>query len=127
MDDMQKRLGIDAGKDSGPGWNIKNLGVEFGRLTLGSGGRTRYGLPLSFRTSAQDVSLDNLAALKLQAVLEIPPQKYVFDPYQLEFTTEKGDLRFAYPPEKKVNNLVGTVRIKAIRWRQYKASTPTFR
>ena len=70
MDDMQKRLGIDAGKDSGPGWNIKTLGVEFGRLTLGSGGRTRYGLPLSFRTSAQDVSLDNLAALKLQAVLK---------------------------------------------------------
>ncbi len=122
MDDMQKRLGIDAGKDSGPGWNIKNLGVEFGRLTLGSGGRTRYGLPLSFRTSAQDVSLDNLAALKLQAVLEIPPQKYVFDSYQLEFTSEKGELRFAYPPEKKVNNLVGMVRIKAIRWRQYRAA-----
>jgi hypothetical protein len=122
MDDMQKRLGTDAGKDSGPGWIVKNLGVEFGRLTLGSGGRKQYGLPLSFRTKAQDVELDNLAALKLQAVLEIPPQKYVFDSYQLEFTSERGELRFAYPPEKKVNNLVGTVRLKAIRWRQYKAS-----
>ncbi len=77
---------------------------------------------MSFRTTAQDVALDNLAALKLQAVLEIPPQRYVFDSYQLEFTSEKGELRFAYPPEKKVNNLVGTVRLKAIRWRQYKAS-----
>ena len=122
MDDMQKRLGTNGGGDSGPGWKIKNLGIEYGRLTLGSGGRKQYGLPLSFRTTAQDVALDNLAALKLQAVLEIPPQKYVFDSYQLEFTSEKGELRFSYPPEKKVNNLVGTVRLKAIRWRQYKAS-----
>ena len=122
MDDMQKRLGTDGGEDSGPGWIIKNLGIEYGRLTLGSGGRKQYGLPLSFRTKAQDVALDNLAALKLQAVLEIPPQEYVFDSYQLEFTSEKGELRFAYPPEKKVNNLVGTIRLKAIRWRQYRAS-----
>jgi hypothetical protein len=122
MDDMQKRLGTGGGLDSGPGWIIKNLGVEFGRLTLGSGGRKQYGLPLSFRTKAQDVALDNLAALKLQAVLEIPPQKYVFDSYQLELMSERGELRFAYPPEKKVNNLVGTVRLRTIRWRQYKAS-----
>lgn len=123
MDDMQKRLGTDGdGKNSGPGWMIKTLGIEYGRLTLGSGGRRQYGLPLSFRTTAQDVALDNLTALKLQAVLEIPPQKYVFDSYQLEFTSEKGELRFAYPPEKNVNNLVGTVRLKGIRWRQYKAS-----
>ena len=67
---------------------------------------------LSFRTRAQDVALDNLAALRLQAVLEIPPQKYVFDSYQLEFTSEKGELRFAYPPEKNVNNLVGTIRLQ---------------
>ena len=122
MDDMQKRLGTNGGEDSGPGWIVKNLGVEYGRLTLGSGGRKQYGLPLSFRTKAQDVALDNLAALKLQAVLEIPPQEYIFDSYQLEFTSERGELRFAYPPEKKVNNLVGTVRLKAIRWRQYRAS-----
>jgi len=122
MDDMQKRLGTNGGNDSEPGWRVRNLIIDYGRLTLGSGGRKQYGLPLSFRTRAQDVALDNLAALKLQAVLEIPPQKYVFDSYQLEFTSEKGELRFAYPPEKNVNNLVGTIRLKGGRWRQYKAS-----
>jgi hypothetical protein len=122
MDDMQKRLGGDGREDAGPGWRIKSLGIAFGRLTLGSGGRKQYGLPLSFRTKAEDVALDNLAALKLQAVLEIPPQRYAFDSYQLEFTSEKGELRFSYPPEKNLNNLVGTIRLKSIRWRQYKAS-----
>jgi hypothetical protein len=122
MDDMQKRLGATGQDDSGPGWKVKELIVDYGRLTLGSGGRKQYGLPLGFRTRAADVALDNLAALKLQAVLEIPPQKYVFDSYQLEFTSEQGELRFSYPPEKNVNNLVGTIRLEAIRWRQYKAS-----
>jgi hypothetical protein len=119
---MQKRLAGDGREDAGSGWRIKSLGIAFGRLTLGSGGRKQYGLPLSFRTKAEDVALDNLAALKLQAVLEIPPQRYAFDSYQLEFTSEKGELRFSYPPEKNLNNLVGTIRLKSIRWRQYKAS-----
>jgi hypothetical protein len=124
MDDMQKRLGLGktGEEDSGPAWKVKELIIDYGRLTLGSGGRRQYGLPLGFRTRAQDIALDNLAALKLQAVLEIPPQRYVFDSYQLEFTSEQGELRFAYPPEKNVNNLVGTIQLKAIRWRQYKAS-----
>lgn len=122
MDDMQKRLGTDGEKDAGPGWRVKDLIIDYGRLTLGSGGRKQYGLPLGFRTRAENVALDNLAALKFQAVLEIPPQRYVFDSYQLEFTSERGELRFAYPPEKNVNNLVGTIHLKAIRWRQYKAS-----
>ncbi|HEY5811754.1 MAG TPA: hypothetical protein VIT23_03760, partial [Terrimicrobiaceae bacterium] len=122
MDDTQKRLGVGGEKKAGPGWRVKNLIIDYGRLTFGSGGQNRYGLPLSFRTRAENVALDNLAALKLQAVMEIPPQKYVFDSYQLEFTSEKGELRFSYPPEKNVNNLVGTVRLSDIRWRQYKAS-----
>jgi len=122
MDDMQKRLGTGGKGDSGPGWKVKDLIIDYGRLTLGSGGRRQYGLPLSFRTRAQEVALDNLASLRLQAVLEIPPQKYVFDSYQLEFTSEQGELRFAYPPDKNLNNLVGTIRLKGIRWRQYRAS-----
>jgi hypothetical protein len=126
MDDMQKRLGTDGGGDSGPGWTIKTLGIEYGRLTLGSGGRRQYGLPLSFRTTAQDVALTTSPHSNSRRSRN-SPQKYVFDSYQIEFTSEKGELRFAYPPEKKVNNLVGTIRLKGIRWRQYKASGPTCR
>jgi hypothetical protein len=59
---------------------------------LGSGGRKQYGLPLGFRTRAADVALDNLAALKLQAVLEIRRSR--LDSYQLEFTSEQGELRY---------------------------------
>ena len=120
MDDAQKRMG--SGQPGSPGWKVRKLDIKFGRLVLGSGGRAEYGLPLNFQTSAQDVSLDNLAALKMQAGLEIPAQDYAFESYQLRFSTQPGELRFAYPPEKKENNLVGTVRLSSLLWRQYRAA-----
>ena len=100
----------------------RSLGIAFGRLTLGSGGRRHYGLPLSFRTKARTSPSTTSRRSNSRPCFEIPPQRYAFDSYQLEFTSEKGELRFAYPPEKNLNNLVGTIRLKGIRWRQYKAS-----
>jgi len=121
MEDAQKRFG---GQDSTsdpnqPGWMVKQFTLVGGSLILGSGGRRNYGLPLTFRTSAQDVSLENLASLRAQAVLEIPSQQYQFEQYQLEFTSQAGELRLAYPPDQ--NNLVGTIHLDDVRWRQYRA------
>jgi len=120
MDDAQKRMG--GAKNGAPGWKIRSLEIKFGRLVLGSGGRVEYGLPLNFQTSAQEVSFDNLAALKMRAGLEIPAQDYAFESYQIKFSTQKGELRFAYPPEKNENNLVGTIRLDSILWRQFRAA-----
>ncbi len=122
MEDAQKGFGGESGgSPSGqPGWTVKQFTLVQGRLVLGSGGRSNYGLPLTFRTSAQDVSLENLASLRAQAVLEIPAQEYKFEQYQLEFTSQAGEMRLAYPPDQ--NNLVGTIQLDTIRWRQYRAS-----
>jgi hypothetical protein len=119
MDEMQKR---SSGNGPGAAWKIERVDVKFGRLVLGGAGRREYGLPLNFQTEVTDVALDNLTSLKMQAVLDVPAQEYRFDTYQLEFQSERGELRFAYPPEKGENNLVGTIRITSINWRQYKAS-----
>jgi len=129
MEDIQKRLGSHPAAaaippdTNNPGWIIQRLFIHRGELVIGSGGRKQYGLPLNFYANAQDVALDNLASLKAQTTLEIPPQKYTFDSYQLEFTTaEGGNLKFSYPPEKQEKNLVGQIRLKDVRWRQYRAS-----
>jgi hypothetical protein len=131
MDDAQARfarppVGSESSNDPvaepTPGWIVKRFVLVDGRLILGSGGRTNYGLPLTFRTSAEDVSLENLASLRAQAIMEIPSQAYTFENYQLEFTSREGELRLAYPPEKNENNLVGTIYLDDIRWRQYRAS-----
>ena len=119
MEAAKKRIagGTDA---PGSGWRIRRFDVKFGSVVIGSGGRTEYGLPLNFRTTAENVSLDDLAALTLRGSLEIPAQDYRFPSYQIEISTEPGSLQFSYPPERAMSNVVGTVHIKNIRWRQYR-------
>ena len=124
MEDAQKRFGgvaDPAASQKAPGWMIRSLVIDFGKLVVGSAGRVQYGLPLNFRTRARDVSLDNLASLQMQAALEIPSQTYDFESYQLTVKTEAGDLRFSYPPEEARKNLVGKIFIDQVRWRQYEA------
>lgn len=110
----------DAGGDQ-PQWSVDELEVKFGKLVLGSGGDADVGLPLEFETTAQNIALDNLAALELQAVLTVPKQSYHFADYQLEIDDVEGDLRFAYPPEKGEKNLVQKLDIAGLRWRQFQA------
>lgn len=122
MDEAQKRFASEGEDSKDGGWTVQRFQLTGGKLVIGSGGRASYGLPLTFRTSAENVSLGNLASFRAQAVMEIPAQKYAFDDYQLEFTTQGGELRFAYPPEKEENNLVGTLKIEDLRWRQFRGS-----
>lgn len=121
MEAAKKRMA--EGTDTpAPGWRIGRFDVKFGSVVIGSGGRTEYGLPLNFRTTAANVSLDDLASLTLRGSLEIPAQEYGFPAYQIEISTDPGSLQFSYPPEKAMNNVVGTVRIKNLRWRQFRGS-----
>ena len=122
MEDAQDRLAEKSAGPAGPGWKIGTLQVADGRLIVGSSGHSKYGLPLNFHAEARDIALDNLATLKIQTVFEIPAQTTSFPDYQLEVSTQKGDLQFAYPPEKNENNLVGKVYFDKLRWRQYEAA-----
>jgi hypothetical protein len=120
-DASAKFAGEDAGEDAGPAWIVRRFVLVDGRLVVGSGGRSSFGLPLTFRTSAEDVSLRDLASLRARGALEIPAQEYAFDAYQLEVSSRSGELRFSYPPDKHQDNLVGTLRLDSVRWRQYVA------
>jgi hypothetical protein len=123
MEDAAARFGgQDGGGEGGvPGWIVRRFTLVDGRLVVGSGGRSSFGLPLTFRTSARDVSLRDLASLHASGAMEIPAQKYAFDAYQLEVESRAGELRFAYPPDQNKDNLVGTLYLDSVRWRQYLA------
>lgn len=110
-----------AGPTDDSQWSVGQLEVKFGQLVLGSGTNADVGLPLEFETVAQNLALDNLAALELQAVLTVPKQSYDLPDYQLEIKDVQGDLRFAYPPEKGEKNLVQKLDIAGLRWRQFDA------
>lgn len=124
MDEAKKNLpAAPETEDRLPGWKVAELQIELGKLVLGSGGNTQYGVPLNFHTRAQNVALDNLAALQFEGGLEIPAQVYAFESYQIELSTQGGDLKFSYPPEKAQSNLVGKIFLDKVRWRQYLADT----
>jgi len=120
MEDTQKRFATGSG--GSPGWTIRTLEIRAGALVVGSSGRSQYGFPLNFRASARDVELDNLASLKIETAFEIPAADYEFETYQIRLSTDGGDLRFSYPPEKGEKNLVGKVFMNRIVWRQYESS-----
>jgi hypothetical protein len=73
--DATKKRMASGEETAAPGWHIRRLDIKFGSVVIGSGGRTQYGLPLNFRTTAEGVSLDDLASLTLRGSLEIPSQE----------------------------------------------------
>lgn len=101
------------------GWRARRLDVNFGRLIIAVGGRSEVGLPLTFRTQGENVSLSSLAGLNLNLVLNIPPDDYDFPAYELAFKNVRGELRFNYPPDKRQNNLVNVVKMDRGRWRNF--------
>lgn len=121
MEKTRQRFGGGEKSGSGQGWKIQRLEVAFGSLIVGGAGGRQYGLPLNFHTTAENVSLDDLASLSIKGGLEIPAHGYKFPAYQIEVETKPGELLFAYPHREGVENIVGTVGISKLRWRQYVA------
>lgn len=106
---------------AGLDWVIEALRIEYGSLILGGEKLGQVGLPLSFSTSATDVRLDSLASLRLRADLEIRTQDFSFPPLQLDLFQLGGDLKFSYPSEEDLNNLVNVLRLDRLQWRQFSA------
>lgn len=101
------------------GWRVKALEVNFGRLIIAVGGRSEVGLPLTFQTRAENVSLSSLAGMNLNLVLTIPPDDYDFPGYDLSLGNVRGDVRLNYPPKEDKNNLVNVVKFDSARWRNF--------
>src|SRR5262249_8273989 len=101
-------------------WTANRLRVDLGRLVLTFNGVDRAALPLNFRTEPRHVTLGDLAALRLAAALEVPKQSYTFPGFDLELIDVEGELRFDYPPGQTRDNVVNTLKVAEIRWRNYR-------
>ena len=103
------------------GWKIKRINVAFGQLVIANDGKARLPLPLQFTSSAENLNLGKLSDLKLALDLKVPVEDYIFPGYKLELRQLGGNIRFDLPPQTGQNNLVQTLRMKEVRWRQFKA------
>jgi hypothetical protein len=112
--------------DAGPPWTVRQLRVELGRLVVTYNGLDRASIPLAFRTDARNVVLGDLATLRLAAALDVPRQDYRFPGFDLELLGVEGELRFDYPPGGERDNVVNTLRVDHIRWRDYRITDGWF-
>ncbi len=103
------------------GWNVREMKVNFGRVVIAVGGRSQFGLPLAFYTTARNLSLSSLAGLNVELVLKVPTEDYDFPAYDLSLARVRGDLRFNYPPDVLRNNIVNVVKFDRARWRNFHA------
>jgi hypothetical protein len=100
-------------------WTVRSLRADLGKIVITFQGVNRASLPLNFRTDAHDVSLGDLATLRLAAALQVPKQSYTFPGFDLGLIGVEGELRFDYPPGQATDNVVNTLHVEAIRWRDY--------
>jgi hypothetical protein len=103
------------------GWKVKRISVDYGQLVIAADGKARLPLPLQFSTSAENLNLGKLSDLKLALDLKVPREDYLFPDYKLELRQLGGDIKFDLPPRSGGNNLVQTLRMSEVRWRQFHA------
>src|SRR5262249_25596112 len=100
-------------------WTVRNVRAELGRLVLTFKGVDRVGLPLGFRTDAHNVSLGDPPSLRLGAALPVPRPSYDIPGLDLFLVDVEGELRFDYPPGNVRDNVVNTLKVAEISWRNY--------
>lgn len=128
FDELSKRQAETETPAAGPApapddtsWKLKKFNIAYGQLVIANGGTARLPLPLTFSTSAENLNLGKLSDLKLALDLKVPQEDYLFPGYKLELIQLGGNIRFDLPPKTGSNNLVQTLRMKEVRWRQFHA------
>lgn len=103
-----------------PPWTIRSFSMAHGRLAIATGAG-RVSLPLPFETRARDIQLDSPGDWNVELDIQVPPGDYDFPAYQLALDQLTGTLRFGLPPDSGANNLVNTLTVDHIQWRQFSA------
>lgn len=111
----------DGGAAAAPSWSVKKLDATDGQLVLAFDGRPRLPLPLPFETHARDLNFERLSELRLTLDLIVPEQDYLYPDYELTLRRVSGRIQFALPPEKRQNNVVQTLKVGHVIWKDYQA------
>jgi hypothetical protein len=117
---MARRQAAAATGPAPPPWTVGHVRADLGRIVVTFNGTDRLSLPITFRSKAENVGLDELASLHLSAELKVPRQSYTFPGFDLALVDMEGELRFDYPRGAARDNVVNVLNVREMRWRDYR-------
>lgn len=105
--------------DTGPDWQVKKFAATSGQLFLALEGHSEVALPMPFESHAENLNFRKLSDLRLKLNIDMPEQDYDYPGYELALRGVAGRVEFSLPPEKGANNVVNTLRLREVRWKQF--------
>ena len=106
--------------DDGPPWSIQNFSAEAGQLVLALEGQAQLALPMPFESHAQNLNFRRLSELRLKLQIDMPEQDYDYPGYELALRGVAGRIEFSLPPAQGSNNVVNTLRLRAVQWKNFR-------
>ena len=106
--------------DDGPPWAIQDFSAKVGRLVLALEGQAKLALPMPFESHAQNLNFRRLSDLRLKLNIDMPEQDYDYPSYELALRGVSGRVEFSLPPAKDSNNVVNTLHIRGVQWKDFR-------
>ena len=101
-------------------WRVKRFDATSGKLVLALAGQARLTLPMPFESHAENVDFQRLSDAKLSLILEVPPQDYENRELDLHLHGVSGRIDFQLPPGARAENVVQTLKVRDVRWKQFR-------
>lgn len=108
-------------QDSGPAWSIHRFNATSGQLLLALEGQRALAVPMPFESHAENLNFRRLSELRLKLAIDMPEQDYAYPGYELTLLGVRGRIEFSLPPEKRSNNVVNTLRLREVRWKNFRS------
>jgi len=106
--------------DDGPPWSIQKFSAKSGQLVLALEGQARVALPMPFESHAENLNFRRLSDLRLKLQIDMPEQDYDYPGYELALRGLSGRIEFSLPPAKGSNNVVNTLRLRGVQWKNFR-------
>jgi hypothetical protein len=106
--------------DDGPPWSIRQFSAKAGQLVLALEGQAKLALPMPFESHAENLNFRQLSDLRLKLQIDMPEQDYDYPGYELALRGVSGRIEFSLPPAKESNNVVNTLRLRGVQWKNFR-------
>ncbi|MEP6670862.1 MAG: hypothetical protein ABJF10_17015, partial [Chthoniobacter sp.] len=111
---------VAAVQDTGPAWSIRHFNATSGQMILALEGQRTLAVPMPFESHADNLNFRNLSDLRLKLAIDMPEQDYQYPGYELTLRGVRGRVEFSLPPEKRANNVVNTLHLREVCWKNFR-------